>query len=286
MTLLYYWRGDNYRRDLDMGAGYHLNQSNPLLHQIEIGDSLWAFTRNRSGQYVLAAELVVKAKTENPPNFRYGRYRIWGDIHLSRYFQVDGQPNIEQIIRSLSCKADARILGQSFQGLSAVKHITQHDNLILQAIARSLPLEPRARILPEEKLEATLLLQDPLAVENLILQENAGVAEERRAYLYNQAPSRNHRLVEELQELYQGQCQICLWHPREHYGHDLCQGHHIHWLSRGGDDELTNMILVCPNHHSAIHKTDAPLDFNDMAFDFVIRREYLQLNLHLGNTSQ
>jgi 5-methylcytosine-specific restriction enzyme A len=31
MPLLYYWRGDNYRRDLDYGAGYHLNQANPLM---------------------------------------------------------------------------------------------------------------------------------------------------------------------------------------------------------------------------------------------------------------
>jgi hypothetical protein len=281
MALLYYWRGDNYWRDLNMGAGYHLNQANPLLHRIEIGDSLWAFTRNHLGQYVLAAEFVVKAKTENPPNFRYGRYRIWGDIQHSRYFQVDNQPSIEQIIRSLSCKVDARILGQSFQGLSAVKLITEQDHLILKAAAQNLPLEPRARILPEEKLEATLLLDDSLAVEKLIQQEKPGVAEERRLYLYNQAPTRNHRLVEELQDLYNGRCQICLWHPREHYGHNLCQGHHIHWLSRGGDDELTNMVLLCPNHHSAIHKTDAPLDFRDMAFGFGVQRENLQLNVHL-----
>jgi hypothetical protein len=281
MSLLYYWRGDNYWRDLNMGAGYHLNQANSLLHQIEIGNSLWAFTRNHSERYVLAAELVVKAKTENPPNFRYGRYRIWGDLQYSRYFQVDNQPSIEQIIRSLSCKADARILGQSFQGLSAVKLITEQDNLILKAAAQHLPLESRARILPEEKLEAALLLNDPLLVEQLILQEKPGVAEERRQYLYTQAPTRNHRLADELQDLYNGQCQICLWHPRQHYGHSLCQGHHIHWLSRGGDDELTNMVLLCPNHHSAIHKIDAPLDFRDMAFDFGIRREYLQLNLHL-----
>lgn len=230
MPLLYYWRGDNYWRDLNMGAGYHLNQANPLLHRIDTGDSLWAFTRNHLGRYVLAAELVVKAKTENPPKFRYGRYRVWGNIQLSRYFQVDSQPNIEQIIRNLSCKANARILGQSFQGFSAVKLITHQDHLILQAAARNLPLEPRARILPEEKLEAALLLDDPLAVEELILQEKPGVAEQRMLYLYNQAPTHNHRLVEELQDLYNGQCQICLWHPRSYYGHSLCQGHHIHWL--------------------------------------------------------
>ena len=84
MTLLYYWRGDNYYRDLDMGVGYHLNQSNPLLHEIEVGDSLWAFTRNRQNRFVLAAELIVRAKTINPPRFRYGRYRVWGDLKLSR----------------------------------------------------------------------------------------------------------------------------------------------------------------------------------------------------------
>ena len=40
MPLLYHWVGKNYRRDLDWGAGYHLNQSNPVLHEIYLGDSL------------------------------------------------------------------------------------------------------------------------------------------------------------------------------------------------------------------------------------------------------
>ena len=40
MTLLYHWCGDNHRRDLDHGVGYHLNQANPLLHDVELGDSV------------------------------------------------------------------------------------------------------------------------------------------------------------------------------------------------------------------------------------------------------
>jgi hypothetical protein len=54
--LLYFWRGDNYRRDLDHGVGFHLNQANPLLHQIGIGESLWAFTRKRDGRPTVARE--------------------------------------------------------------------------------------------------------------------------------------------------------------------------------------------------------------------------------------
>ena len=68
----------NYQRDLDLGAGYHLNQDTPVMHAVETGDSLWAFTRTSDGRYVLAAELVVQAKTMNRPDFRYGKYRVWG----------------------------------------------------------------------------------------------------------------------------------------------------------------------------------------------------------------
>jgi 5-methylcytosine-specific restriction protein A len=282
MPLLYYWRADNYRRDLDMGAGFHLNQANPLMHKIDIGDSLWAFTRNKEGRYVLAVELIVKAKTHNPPNFRYGRYRIWGDINLSRYFQVDDQPSIEQILRSLSCHINSNILGQSFQGYAAVKTITFEDNQKLLLFANNLPIESRARILPEERLEAILLLGDTQAVERLIIKEQPGLAKKRIQYLYTQAPTRNPKLSEELQEIYDGQCQICLWQPQKTYNSYLCHAHHIQWISRGGEDAIENLALVCPNHHAAIHKVDAPFDFIDLAFVFNRKREKLSLNVHLG----
>ena len=280
MPLLYYWRGDNYRRDLDMGAGYHLNQANPLLHQIPIGDSLWAFTRTSKGDYVFAAELVIRAKTQNAPNFRYGRYRVWGDLHTSRYFKVEGQPRAEQVIRSLSCKTNAHVLGRAFQGRAAVRSITVEDHHLLTAATKDLPLEPRARILPEEELEAALLLDDEQAVRNLVEEEDAGIAQKRREYLFKQAPTRNRQLVKDLQELYEGKCQICLWHPQRMYGANLCHGHHVHWLSRGGDDSRANMVLICPNHHAAVHRCDAPLDHSSMSFDFSTHTEPLQVVLH------
>ena len=283
MPLLYYWRADNYRNDLDIGAGFHLNQANPLMHSVESGESLWAFTRSRAGQYVLAAELVVKAKTFNPPGFKYGRYRLWGDIHHSRYFAVEGQESIESVVRSLSCSTNAAVLGHSFQGHAAVKAITLQDHYLLQAAAKALPLEPRARILPEDRLEALALLGDRVAVENLVREEQPGISQTRRQYLYREVPVRNPRLADKLQDLYEGHCQICQWHPREQYGVNLCQAHHIQWLSRGGDDRLENLVLVCPNHHVAIHRADAPLDFLNLAFDFGSHKENITMNVHLGS---
>lgn len=38
MPLLYFSTGDNYRRALDMGAGYNLNRPTPLLHSVHIGE--------------------------------------------------------------------------------------------------------------------------------------------------------------------------------------------------------------------------------------------------------
>ena len=91
-------------------------------------------------------------------------HRVWGDLQRSRYFQIDAQPDITLLIRSLSVTAKADVLGRSFQGNAAVRAVSEADHLRLLAYADSLPLEPRARLLPEEKLEALLLAGDEDAV--------------------------------------------------------------------------------------------------------------------------
>jgi hypothetical protein len=83
-------------------GGVPPHQANPLLHQIGIGESLWAFTRRSDGRYALAAELVISAKTMNPRGFRYGPYRVWGDLQRSRYFRVEAQPDVSTLIRWLT----------------------------------------------------------------------------------------------------------------------------------------------------------------------------------------
>jgi 5-methylcytosine-specific restriction enzyme A len=275
VNLLYFWRADNYRRDLDHGVGFHLNQGNSLLHQIGIGESLWAFTRKIDGRYALAAELVISAKTMNPRGFRYGPYRVWGDLRRSRYFGIDQQPDISPLIRSLAVEAKADVLGRSFQGKAAFRVLTETDHIRLLAYAKGLPLESRARLLPEERLEALLLAGDESAVAQLLRDEPIGIAEERRRHLMTEVARRDRDLVEQLRDLYAGECQICGWSPRRSYGTELYEAHHVRWLSRGGDDALANLLLVCPNHHRAIHRCDAPFDFGCNAFAFASAGNYL-----------
>src|ERR1041384_6326776 len=85
MHMLAYWRLDNYLRDLDEGAGFNFNSRQARLHSaIEPGETLWLFTVVKNPpRYFLVAKLVVRSKTVNPPESKYGDYRVWGDLKLS-----------------------------------------------------------------------------------------------------------------------------------------------------------------------------------------------------------
>ena len=40
-------------------------------------------------------------------------------------------------------------------------------------------------------------------------------------------------------------------------------------------------MLLCPNHHRAVHACDAVLDYGDLSMDFGVRREPVRLFDHL-----
>lgn len=257
------------------------------------GQHLWAFTRNGVGRYVLAADLVVTHAVHNPPGSRYGRYRVYGDQVASRYFAIETLPDAEALIRPMA-KVRTAALGQSFQGPGAVRPITEEDHQILAAFSKDFAREPLIHG-PERHpggypipVPKPITLGEP-GVELPSVAAPVGVVDlptptmspERRAYLLRKIHARDRALVEQLQALYGGRCQLCEWAPELRYGHRVCDGHHIHWLSQGGTDSLDNMMLVCPNHHRAIHATEAQLDFRGMEMVFRSHREPLRLNEHL-----
>ena len=284
--LLYHWRYDNYRRDLDMGVGFHLNQKSPRLHEIERGESLWAFTRVKDRQqqdrYVLAAELVCHQKTTNPEGFRYGRHRVWGHLERSRYFELSAQPDITPLIRGFELKTGraGQALGQSFQGNAAVRAISEEAHEQLKTWAQDLALEPRAKLLPEDLLEREMYDFVSAVSQHAPTLRELPISEARRAYLSTQTSTRRSGIVRELKERYQGRCQLTGWDPRAHYGVDLCEAHHVHWLSRGGDDELHNLVLLSPNFHRLIHSSDAPFDYERQAFLIADQAFTLSLRAH------
>lgn len=176
--LLAYWRYDNYRRDLEAGAGFHFNSKQFRLHAaINSGERLWLFTRVTMGtqsQYRILARLNVNLKTINAPSYRYGAYRVWGDLSSSRYLKVSPDPR-EDAYELL------RILPMDGPGLSAKNRVTLAQpcqtirtlrpkaSLLLESFIDTLEEEPRARTVPnEEDLEKAIYAPEPTQLDLML----------------------------------------------------------------------------------------------------------------------
>jgi len=291
MDLLAYWRFDNYKRDLDEGAGFHFNSNQSRLHSaIGLGESLWLFTRVPIGaenQYRLLARLVVSAKTINAPDYKYGAYRVWGDLAHSDYYSVreDSQDDVFDLIRELELEGTG--LGDSSrtslaQACQTIRAIKPSASVLLSAKAQQLPIETRARFIPEEEsLERTLSEGSDGALGALLEKQGAGYGDAARANLRH-TRERNRELVVELNELYGGRCQVTGHDSPILYGVPTAEAHHIVYRSRGGDDTLGNLVLLSPNVHRAVHAASAQFDYSKLAFVFPNNRvEPLVMNRHL-----
>lgn len=291
MDLLAYWRIDNYRRDLDEGAGFHFNSKQPRLHSaMNIGDTLWLFTRliGESGrsEYRIVAKLFIRAKTINPPSYKYGPFRVWGDLQASQYYRVrlDQMDDAFELLRLLPLNSGSfkdcnrSNLAQATQTLRGLKPDAAK---LLNAFCEQLPIEVRAKAVADEaKLEKAYAGNlDELHV--ILQEEHVGVSEKKKTELLGSYP-RNRQLVADLNEFYDGRCQLCAFDSPSIYSVESAEAHHIIYRSRGGPDEMENLVLLCPNHHTVIHRADANFDYRKLHFIFPNGRvEPLGLNKHL-----
>src|SRR5690606_28732147 len=129
--------------------------------------------------------------TKNPANYRYGQWRIWGDLHRSRYFDVDFGPRVEPVIRALGVKAAASRLGQSFQGHAAVRLISPAAHRMLAEFTRDVPVVETAAIYPEDEFEARLVHDEP--IRKLMVQETSTTRNIRVHYLFESVDVRRAR---------------------------------------------------------------------------------------------
>lgn len=292
MNLLAYWRVDNYRRDLDDGAGFNFNSRQARLHTaIGLGETLWLFTRivGAAGvsEYRIVAKLVVRSKTINPPSYKYGPFRVWGDLKLSQYFRATNEAfqDAFELLRLLpldsgSLKDCSR--SELAQACQTIRGLKPKASELLDAFCQQLEVEERARAVPDEmKLERSLATE-PSQLESLLREAGIGYSATRRTELVGSYP-RNRQLVDDLNRTYAGRCQLCAFDSPTLYSVESAEAHHIIYRSRGGADAMENLVLVCPNHHTVIHATDATFDYGRLHFIFSNGRvEPLCLNGHLN----
>lgn len=75
-------------------------------------------------------------------------------------------------------------------------------------------------------------------------------------------------LSESLKALYDHRCQVCGMNFKIKYEEPFSETHHINPLSSGGLDVSKNIIVICPNHHRIIHKTNAQFDNSKLSYKY------------------
>lgn len=279
MPLLYYWHPRNHEVDLRVGPGFELNSSNPLLHQVDRGEVLWAFTRNADDEYILALRLTIHARVHNHPSHSYGRYKALGREDTAIYYATRAAPSVEPVVRALSVPARAAVLGRSFQGKAHVRRISPADHLLLEVFARDL-----ARIQPfsiDDQVPLPLVASPGSTAWTRPPPADQIRHQALRREALRELHVRDRALVRQLHDLYDHRCQLCGWQSSPPYDVDVAEAHHLKWLSRGGPDRLDNLALLCPNHHRIVHKDNAAFDYKLGSFVFTDRVERLTLDAHL-----
>ena len=75
----------------------------PLTSARRYGSSLASSSQPGVSEYRIVAKLVVKAKTINAPGYKYGPFRVWGDVAASEYYRIFSDPtqDVFELLRIL-----------------------------------------------------------------------------------------------------------------------------------------------------------------------------------------
>ncbi len=86
----------------------------------------------------------------------------------------------------------------------------------------------------------------------------------------------------DLKKAYGYRCQICGQYIGEKYGSRLIHAHHIDYFTNSLNNDASNVMIVCPNHHGIIHDQNPIFDRKNMIYKYPNGfREGLKLNYHL-----
>lgn len=92
----------------------------------------------------------------------------------------------------------------------------------------------------------------------------------------------NKKIGDNLKLLYNYRCQICGQLIGEKYGLHIAEAHHIDYFVTSLNNNASNQLIVCPNHHSIIHDANPIFDRNRRLYIYKNGIEQkLVLNKHL-----
>ena len=92
----------------------------------------------------------------------------------------------------------------------------------------------------------------------------------------------NYEIPNKLKELYTFRCQICGLGAEDTFGYEIVEAHHIIPFSISLNNDSSNIIILCPNHHRLIHKANPIFDKQTKIFIYPNGiQENLKYNFHI-----
>ena len=112
-----------------------------------------------------------------------------------------------------------------------------------------------------------------------VKDENAGVAISDRHVKIRKL---NQKIGENLKLLYGYRCQICGKLVGEEFGAQIAEAHHIDYFVKSLNNDASNQMILCPNHHSIIHDVNPTFQRQRMMYVYPNGAEQkIVLNRHL-----
>ena len=125
--------------------------------------------------------------------------------------------------------------------------------------------------------KAERMVEAEINYENV--DEGAGIRQNLRLVKIRKL---NRKIGENLKLMYGYRCQLCGQLIGEEFGSHIAEAHHIDYFVKSLNNDESNQIIVCPNHHSIIHDTDPVFDRKRKMYRYRNGKEqHLVLNQHL-----
>ena len=152
------------------------------------------------------------------------------------------------------------VLVQSF-----IDNTEQSTNNALQAVKTDPSVKKIDAGFSENEIEQIINYEE-LAANLLIVSGNVP----RRIY--------QRSIIDQLKKLYHYICQICGYSFESSYGKKYAEAHHIDFFATTHNNNASNIIILCPNHHRIIHLLTP--NFNKRSLTWTYRNGLIELLLH------
>jgi len=187
-------------------------------------------------------------------------YKSYNFIANERELRQDGSRAIIKLPNN--CKEYLAIYTTEYEDSYLFEAITADDLLIMKNVAKNQS---------ERVLESNF--------DFYMEDKNSTIVEMERI---SKIRKLNRKIGDNLKLLYSYRCQICGKLIGEKYGTKVIESHHIDYYVNSLNNDASNQLIVCPNHHSIIHESDPVFEKKNLLYLYPNGvRESLQINLHL-----